>query len=141
MSSRSTGVVELEGDAGADLVALERAVLVERDLDTQPRRRGERESRPEREQERRGHRDELRASGDERGQQTDRRDACVRRELRGRVSGQARARSSAAGVGTVSSRSCTTSSADTRCTQSSGRKVSRCASAGTATDLTSSGVT
>src|SRR5439155_3128649 len=49
--------------------------------------------------------------------------------------------SSAGGVGTESSASRTRSSPLTRCTQSSGRSVRRCASAGTATAFTSSGVT
>ena len=49
--------------------------------------------------------------------------------------------SSAGGVGTASSVSRTTSSPDRRCTQSSGFSRSRWASAGTATALTSSGMT
>ena len=50
-------------------------------------------------------------------------------------------RSSAAGVGTCSSSSATTSSPRSCCNHSSGASVSRCASAGTATAFTSSGVT
>ena len=50
-------------------------------------------------------------------------------------------RSSAAGVGTWSRHSSTMSSPRIRCSQSSGARVSRCASAGPATAFTSSGVT
>ena len=65
------------------------------------------------------------------------------------IPGQPRARrrrqedepSRVGGTGTVSSRSRTTSSALTCCTQSSGCSVSLCASAGTAIAFTSSGVT
>ena len=45
------------------------------------------------------------------------------------------------GTGTLSRISATTSSPVTRRTHSSGRRLSRCASAGTATSFTSSGVT
>ena len=100
--------------------------------------RGSREREPggEGEQERRRQRDELGAGEHERREQPGRGEAGVAAELRRRPPRHVRAvRSSAAGVGTVSSRSRTTSSADTRCTHSSGRSVSRCASAGTATDF------
>ena len=58
-----------------------------------------------------------------------------------RVIRRLRATSSAGGVGTVSSASATTSSPRTRCTQSSGRSMSRWARAGIAIAFTSSGTT
>ena len=95
----------------------------------------------DREQERRGERDDLGPPEHERGDEPEPRQRRVRAELRGRAPRHVRARSSATGVGTVARRSRTTSSAEIRCTHSSGRRVRRCASAGTAIDLTSSGVT
>ena len=143
-SSRSIGARASSDDARAGTSSPSSARCVSSVTSTrQPRRRRQREAGAEREQERRRQRDELRPGEHERRQQADRRDARVRRELRRRVARHrvGWTRSSAAGVGTVSSRSRTTSSAETRCTHSSGRSVRRCASAGTATDLTSSGVT
>jgi len=69
-SRRSTGVDDSTTIRAPTLVALERALLVELDVDLQARRRREREACGEREQERRGQRDELRAREDECGEQT-----------------------------------------------------------------------
>ncbi len=131
----------LDHDVRAHLFAFESAVAVELDPCAEPRRRCEREPGADREQERRGERDELGLGEDEGRQQADGREGCVTGQLGRGVARQVFARSSATGVGTVLSRSRTTSSAEMRWTQSSGRSVRRWASAGTATDLTSSGVT
>ena len=72
----------LEHDPRRHLVAFERALRLERDVDRQPRRCREREPGAESEQERGGQRDELRPREHERGQQPHRRDARVRGELR-----------------------------------------------------------
>src|SRR5207244_7024349 len=133
--------VELEPDD--DVLALERSLGVGLEAQVKPGPFGERETDAEREQERRRHRNELRTSRDERREQPERREADVGPELRPGPARHARrgSRSSAVGVGTVSRRSRTMSSGETRCTHSSGRSISRCASAGTATAFTSSGVT
>ena len=130
-----------DDDARRHVFALERAVVLELDAGAQPWRGRECEPGTDREQERRRERDELGLREGEGGQQADGREGRVAGEFRRGVARQVFARSSATGVGTVSSRSRTTSSAEMRCTQSSGRSVRRCARAGTATDLTSSGVT
>ena len=131
----------LDDDARRHLFTFERAVVLELDAGAQSRRGRECKPGPDREQERRRERDELGLREGESGQQPDGREARVSGEFRRGVARQVFARSSATGVGTVPSRSRTTSSAEMRCTQSSGRSVRRCARAGTATDLTSSGVT
>src|SRR5262249_6957817 len=107
----------------------------------------------DRERERCRQRDQLRQPEDERGDQPEARKADVRGQLRlgpacegGDVHGlavgsRATPKSSAAGVGTVSSACRTTSSGLTRWTQSSGRSIRRWPSARPATALTSSGVT
>src|SRR5436190_3947178 len=95
------------------------------------------------ERERRRDRHELHTAEGEPGEQTDRREAEIRDPPRRRDSRHpaTSSTSSAGGVGTVSSASATTSSPRMRCTQSSGRSVSRWARAGTAIDFTSSGTT
>ena len=96
----------------------------------------------EEERERRGDDGELGATNGERGDEPDRGERARSPRARGSprrviaaprdVLGPRRRHASRAPRAT-------TSSADTRCTQSSGRSTSRCASAGTATALTSSG--
>ena len=130
--------------AAVHLCALERPLRVELELDLHSgipsEHRSEREQQCERECEHR----ELGAPGRQRRNQSDR---CERGEARDSRAPRpphersAATTSSARGVGTAPSTSRTTSSADTRCTHSSGRRTSRCASAGTATALTSSGST
>ena len=87
---------------------------------------------------------ELGAAKRERPDQPERGQRRVSEESRIARTGHVCARcrtSSARGVGTVSSTSRTRSSPVIRCTHSSGRSTSRCASAGTAIALTSSGRT
>ncbi len=127
---------------GADLGALERAFGLQLEPDRDARL--PRHARADREEqgERRGDDRELRPAERERGHQADGGERRVPDEARACGSRHARGAavtSSARGVGTVSSTSRTTSSDETRCTQSSGRRTRRCASAGTAIALTSSG--
>ena len=128
-----------ERDREADLVVLDRPVPLELELDGHGRVAREREAERDEEAERRAERDELRPAEHEPGEQAERRERRVGAEPRRRRAAQCSG--SAGGVGTVSSASRTTSSPRIRCTHSSGRSVSRCASAGTATAFTSSGVT
>ena len=130
-----------DDDACRDVFTLERAVALELDAGAQPWRGRECEPGTDCKEERRRERDELGLGEREGCQEAHGREARVAGEFRRGVARQVFARSSATGVGTVLSRSRTTSSAEMRCTQSSGRSVRRCARAGTATDLTSSGVT
>ena len=126
-------------DREGQLVSLDRPVALELERDGHGGIAGEREPERDERGERRCERDELRAAEDEPGEQAERRERRVGAEPRRRRAAQGSG--SAGGVGTLSSASRTTSSPRTRCTQSSGRSVSRCASAGTATAFTSSGVT
>ena len=128
-----------ERDLGLQLVALQHAVAVELDVDLRARAGLSAGSRlpgrggtgPQ-------------APPARAGERRARRSARDRRAPRRRPTFVEAARVIAprpAGVGTVSSRSRTTSSARTRCTQSSGFSDRRWARAGTATAFTSSGVT
>ncbi len=122
---------------------LERALgEVERDGDQRLARR----AGPDREEkcERGGQHGELGPPERQCADEADRSERRVAEQARATGSGHAwcaATASSARGVGTVSSTSRTTSSAVMRCTQSSGRRTSRWASAGTAMALTSSGRT
>src|SRR5262249_48715923 len=126
-----------------DLVALDHAFPLDRDGRAHVHVALEQQGKADNERKRESKRDELRAAEDESPHKTETGEAGVGAELRGGRAYQPRAgtTSSAAGVGTVSSCSRTTSSARMRCTQSSGRSAIRWASAGTATAFTSSGVT
>ena len=103
-------------------------------------------ARPDCEDEREGCRDdgELRPAERQRAEEPERGESGVSDQAWVPGAGHERAAgrtSSACGVGTLSSTSRTTSSALIRCTQSSGRRTSRCASAGTVIAFTSSGRT
>src|SRR5918996_4116583 len=129
-------------DRRLDLLALQPAVPFERQVDLEPW--VPRDHRAEREEERERGRDdrELRASQREGCDERHRSDDGVALETRAASpSHRAAATSSADGVGTPASTSRTTSSTEIRCTQSSGRRTSRCASAGTPIAFTSSGST
>ena len=129
-----------------DLVALDPPVTVERDLGWRPHGSLSRARAGDEREQRRERRARPARRGRARGPATrpaprarhrpGRAETCSRSRLT-----RLRAASSAGGVGTVCSASATTSSARSRCTQSSGRTISLCASAGTATAFTSSGVT
>ena len=134
--------IGLEGHDGPDLGALERAFVLE--LYPNGEARFARHARADRKEERErcSHDSELGPSERERGNQPDGRERCVPDEARACSSRHVRGAavtSSARGVGTISSTSRTTSSDETRCTHSSGRRTRRWASAGTAIALTSSG--
>ena len=128
-----------EPDRETDLVLLDRPVALELHFDSHCRVASKRETECDECAEGRAERDELRPAEYEPGEQAERRERRVGAEPRRR--GAVQGSGSAGGVGTVSSASRTTSSPRMRCTHSSGRSVSRWASAGTATAFTSSGVT
>ena len=137
-------VVGAQLDLDADGLALELALVLERERPVDPRRLREREPDDEHGRERRRERDQLGPSQHERSQKPEPGERRVGTELRGRGARHSAASSGSAsvlGVGTRSSSSATMSAGRSRCTQSSGRRESRCASAGTATALTSCGTT
>ena len=107
----------LDDDSRRHLVAFQGAGLVELDPGAEPRRRRQHEPGRNREQERCGERHELGLGEDQGGQQADGREPRVPGQLGRRVARQVFARSSATGVGTVASRSRTTSSAEMRSTR------------------------
>ena len=129
-SSRSRPTVRL----------LELTVPVELDVHPELGPLGEGEPDAGENGERRGERGELRTSQCQRADQAQAGQRRIDAQLRGRGAGHSRTGCSTAGVGTTSRSSRTMSSERRRSTQSSGLRDSRCASAGTATAFTSSGV-
>ena len=136
--------IRLDAEIGGHLGVLERPLGRQEELCRDCRIVREPRAEDEDERERRRGDGQLRSAERERAEEPERRERREAEETRPaspRHVCTGGATSSARGVGTRSSTSPTTSSADTRCTHSSGRSTRRCASAGTATAFTSSGTT